>query len=184
MLHEHEPWHVPGDEVDNLLQVLWWYIHVTSFTYICHFVWLWIQFNTTKWRPMFCSCYLWIDLNLLCKIIEYAVVLYAVWSGSIWGMGRFPCLSLSRLYYHTLKPPTGPSWLAITESPGLTLQFSILNLVSLIIPRWQHNPYMTLFPSLQGKNPHIIVFGKIMNQKGHASLNAIVNFYLNVLHFL
>jgi hypothetical protein len=23
------------------------------FTYICHFVWLWIQFNTTKWRHIF-----------------------------------------------------------------------------------------------------------------------------------
>jgi hypothetical protein len=32
-LHVHEPWHEPGDEVDNLLQVLWWYIHVISFTY-------------------------------------------------------------------------------------------------------------------------------------------------------
>jgi ABC-type enterochelin transport system permease subunit len=41
-----------------------------------------------------------------------------------------------------------------------------------------------LFPSLQGKNPNIIVVGKIKNQKGHASLKAIVNFYLNVLHFL
>jgi hypothetical protein len=40
------------DELDNLLQLLWWHVHVISFTYICHFVWLWIPFNITNWCTM------------------------------------------------------------------------------------------------------------------------------------
>jgi hypothetical protein len=54
LLHVHEPWHVSG----GMRLIIYFrfydrYIHVISFTYICHFVSLWIQFNTTKWRPMF-----------------------------------------------------------------------------------------------------------------------------------
>jgi hypothetical protein len=64
-------------------------------TYICHFVWLWIQFNTTKWRPMF----FWKLFLLKWKLAKYRITNVRLFISPFYSLLDTYQLSLSRCHW-------------------------------------------------------------------------------------